>query len=316
MPDPISTPDLWDLHASPSAVQTLADAWERASESAREAADTVERAARNVFSDEAWEGATAEAYDSHRRKFGRDLEEFADKAKAVARGLEELADMLRSGQGNLDNERDRISDVFRIGEDQLVFFPEDDEQADRVRSAIEAASEIRAGVDEKLEGVRRGFGSVSSELAAIGENWAPRSVRVMDMNIFQGGDGNDPGDPEGTDPGDIPSLGQRILDEEVDVATFQETFDGSMHELQDWLNEHSPPGERWRLDFQPGTTAGQYPGVDEDEDPIEDEFGVTTLVREGGDVERARALEPTELEEDGGVEGRQMSGVRLDLADE
>lgn len=82
-------------------------------------------------------------------------------------------------------------------------------------------------------------------------------LRLMTLNVG-GGKYNEWDNQKGFDPGDVPGLARRILDEEVDVANLQEMFDGDVSALEDELEKQS--GDDWTLAFAPATLKPQGGG--------------------------------------------------------
>jgi uncharacterized protein YukE len=316
----ITTPHLWALRASPNTIDELANAWRRLHDSAVAAQGQVDHAARNVLSAEAWRGDAAEAYDTHRAKLGADTTHAAQAAGEVARALTEIAEALRVNQAALVEERAGLAAVPVIEDgESLTFLPRDSCQAQHVHDAVAAALGYRARVDEVLAVQGAVFAVAQKDLAEISERWKPRTVRVFDLNAFQGGVGNKmwPADDarKGVDAGDIDELGQLILSNDADVVTLQETFKGDMEELEKWLEKTT--GEEWDLHF---STASHKPHLGDgigDGPDLSDDFGNTVLVRRGDVIASSTELPEVPLRENDekdDVEGRSMEGASIDLA--
>jgi uncharacterized protein YukE len=329
-PSPITTPNLWDLEASPGKVLELAEAWRQLESSAETARDTVDQEAHRVFSDEAWQGDTADRYDSHRSRLTGDVGHLATVAGPIAQALDEIASTLSFNQEALHAERRNLAGIpVTENEDGLTFRPEDDDQAARVHRAIAAARDYRTRVDEVLDAKQTVFENAKAELRDITTTWQPRTIRVLDLNIFQGGVGNKPwphGDREkGVDPGDIDELGQLILDSGADVATLQEVFRSNdagpddMEMLRRWLEDNT--GDEWDLHF--AAAKHDYHSTDAVGDlPEYAPFGNAILVRRGGDIISSEELPEVVLREheggpirDSGPEGRNMEGASIQLAE-
>lgn len=318
-PPPITTEDLWDLEASPGALEELAEAWRGLQGAAETARDSVDQEARRVFGDAAWEGDTADAYNTHRSKLTGDIGHLAEVAGPIAQALDEIASTLRFNQEALDQERAGLAGIpVTEDADGLTFRPEDDAQARRVNQAITAANDYRARVDEVLAAKKTDLETAKTDMAEIKETWKPRTVRVLDLNIFQGGVGNKPWPyddaPKGVDHGDIDELGQLILDNGADIATHQEAFQGDMERLEEWLEDHT--GDEWDLHFAAASHNMQWDdavGVEGEYGP----FGNAILVRRGGDIASSEELPEVVLREDGytGPEGRSMEGASIELTD-
>lgn len=151
-PAPITTPDLWHLHADPGKLAAAAAAWRSSAGRARAAAGTVDAAAGRVFADE-WAGDTAETYDAHRRKLTRDLGETAELAGTLATALDGAADALRAAQHRLDQSWAGVSGRVpwsNAGGDNVTFRPREDEEIPYVTAAVREANQIRAGLDDAL----------------------------------------------------------------------------------------------------------------------------------------------------------------------
>lgn len=329
-PAQITTSNLWDLKASPGEVAELAEAWRALQSSAESARDTVDQEARRVFSDEAWQGDTADRYDQHRSKLSGDIGQVATIAGPIAQALEEIANTLTFNQGALTAERANLAGIpVTENGDELTFSPQDEQQANRVNQAIAAARDYRARVDEVLDAKKTEFESAKAELRDIGSTWQPRSVRMVTLNAFMGGTGNQPwpnSDREkGFDPGDVDEFGQLILDSGADVATLQEVFrssDGSLDQMEGlrrWLEEHT--GDQWDLHF--AAAKHDYHATDAFGDvPNYEPFGNAILVRRGGDIASSEELPEVVLQEhggsplgDSGPEGRNMEGAAITLAE-
>jgi hypothetical protein len=118
---------------------------------------------------------------------------------------------------------------------------------------------------------------------------------MVNYNIQQGGDGNQPwnlkdGWPQwprdngkGTEPKDIPTLAQRIIDGKVDIATLQEVFKDNAQMLEDELNKRAAPGEKWEVHFGRASTRGQW---EDSGFPYggQEDFGNAVVVRTGNGV--------------------------------
>lgn len=319
-PPPIVTADLWDLEASPATLEESAEAWRGLQTAAETAQDSVDQEARRVFGDAAWEGDTADAYDTHRSKLTGDIGQLAEAAGPIAQALDEIASTLRFNQEALDQERAALAGIpVTENEDGLTFRPQDDDQARRVNQAITAASDYRARVDEVLAAKKTDLETAKADLGDISQTWKPRTVRVLDLNIFQGGKGNKPWPhpdaPMGTDRGDIDELGQLILDNGADVATHQEAFQGDMERLEEWLEDHT--GDEWDLHFA-AASHNWHHGDGVWDDSGHEPFGNAILVRRGGDIASSEELPEVVLREDGivsGPEGRSMEGASIELTD-
>jgi hypothetical protein len=271
--------DLFDLQANPAAIDALEDAWKAQVKQLSWAADTINGAANRVMGGEAWLGETADRYDQHRRKLIADLDSCAELVGKVARALGECAQILRSGQDQLTTERQKL---VKIRSDnaggKLTFYPQDEQQKNLVENATQAANEIRSRVDSGLNGQAATFNSALNQLRQWQENWSGRTLKMLNLNIQQGGEGNSwkPWNNKGTEEGDIAPLAQRLVDNKIDVATLQETYKGDMDTLRDELNKKDPNGN-WELRFGPAKENKMH----FDDVPGPDDFGNAVFVRTG-----------------------------------
>jgi hypothetical protein len=248
----IATADLWNLQADPVTLDTLGQAWTAQAAILIGAQDTVDRAAARVIGGEAWTGLTAEAFDSHRKKLTADLAECGQLAGKVARALGYCAEVLRRNQGLLDDERQKLAGIaVSANGDQLTFHPEDDQQAVAVRQAIQAAVEIRSAVDSELRSQAVVFQQAAEPLRGWQTAWTKRTLRMLNWNIEGGGKGNSFWGigGHGTQSDDIPRLAERLINGDVDVATFEEVWKKDAKQLEDELNKHAAPGEHWEVHF-------------------------------------------------------------------
>jgi len=90
-PSPITTADVWNLHASPASLAEAAAVWRSLATTAQSAQEKVTAAAHSVLSTSAWEGEAADAYDEHQRKLTADLGELGTLATAAADALDAAA---------------------------------------------------------------------------------------------------------------------------------------------------------------------------------------------------------------------------------
>lgn len=318
-PGPISTPDLWDLNASPASLEELAGAWRSLREAASSAQDTVDQAAYRVFADEAWQGDTADTYDGHRRRLTGDVGELAERAGPVVDALEYLAGVLETNQELLHQERARLAEVpVTESGAGLIFRPNDEDQARAVNQAITAAHEIRSRVDEALAAKREDFQSAHTDLGQLSDTWRPRTVRMLNLNIGQG-HGNVPLDSSGTDTGEMDEIAQIIADENADIVTLQEVFQRDLGTLESDLEERT--GAEWEVRFEEASRKVQWDDGWFGNDHFNEPFGNAVLVRRGdviGDVAESDRIkldvEGSEVEpgiEDG--EGRAATEVEVRL---
>ncbi|MEO3800514.1 hypothetical protein [Nonomuraea sp. B1E8] len=299
-PQPITTADVWNLKADPDLLDTLATAWRKVKSRASSAEEKVNSAAHTVFSEEHWTGDTATSFNDYRKKLTQDVELFASHAEGVANVLAITATTLRVQQGLLDTEREKLNGVpSTAGADgQLTFRPRDSEQAGLVSGAISAAREIRGRVNDVLDEKREDLEFYQVQLDAIAEQWRPRSVRLINLNVGQGA-GNAPGDAGGTDSDELDDIAQVIADENADIATLQEVFEVDMGSLERELEERT--GDEWQLTF--GEASSKYQASDDwpilGDRPFSP-FGNAVLVREGDDIQATGDTENIKLDVDGG----------------
>ncbi len=304
---------LWDLDASPATLEAAAgDARARAFR-AGSAQTVVDQSAAQLVGNEDWTGASADVYQRHRRKLTGDLGETEGRLRSVADALDYLASALSSGQSMLDDEWAKLAAVPRTAvRGNLSFDPVDEKQATLVRSAVDAATDIRARVDDAFAVTEPVFKTADRDLARIQKAWQPRSLRVLDLNIGQGF-GNvpwpDSDREDGTDRGDIDDIGQVIAGSDANVVTLQEVFRGDLGRLETWLEANT--GEEWDVHFAAAGSKVQWDGGGPQP------FGNAVLVRHGEGITGSEELKETTLEKPGflgaGREGRSLEGARIHL---
>lgn len=155
-----------------------------------------------------WSGDTADSYDEHQRRATAAMTALGEDAGA----LDEVAHLLRVNQDALDEQRDRLAEVPVNRGTELTFNPEDSDQSQLVQEAIAAAGEIRLHVELQLLSHRTAFEEKLTRLSQLVEDWQPRTIRMVNLNVGQGY-GNWFGDPDGTDPEDIGDIAQLIADQ-------------------------------------------------------------------------------------------------------
>lgn len=347
-PDPVvATSTIFDLGADPAALERVAEAVRTMGGQALTARDTVDTAARVIQDENAWEGDTADSFQTHRQRLTGDLGVVGDAATRAADALVGAAGVLRSGQARLDDEKGKLAGVAvttsRVRSPEpgepavqiLTFEPKDQAELALVSAAIAAAEDIRGDVDEQL-GIQAGrlrnilYGwsqydpthSSPPSLRTVSDKWKPRDVRFLTYNVGEGY-GNEPwfmpgGKPAdaGTDPGDIPEVGQVIANSGANVVGLQEMFRGDAERLLEWLNANTD-GE-WEMHFEPADTKLQF---DDAKNPFGDDsgyrdFGNVVLVRKGGDVADPTHEPPVQLQDPDwptGPEGRVLQNTEVPL---
>lgn len=306
-PPAISTPDLWDLEASPTQLEQLADAWRSVEKKVSFAEDKVATVAQSVFSKEEWTGDTADAFNSYRKRLIGDVELCGSCVGNVAAVLDRMATILRTNQSLLDDERTRLADVpVSESMDGLTFRPKNAHQAGLVSTAVTTAKEIRSRLDERLQEQREDLDYFKGQFDALTKQWKPRTVRMLNLNVGQGA-GNGWRDKGGTDPRDIPAMAQLIADQNPDIVTLQEVFkkdmapDGKMDTIVDLKSElQRITGDKWEVRFEEASKKYQA----SDSIPIlgdyfHQSFGNAVLVREGDVVAGAGDGEKIKLDAPG-----------------
>ena len=148
----------------------------------------------------------------------------------------------------------------------------------------------------------------------------PEQLRIMQLNVG-GGYKNEPGNPDGMDPGDVDDLARRIAGEDVDVATLQEVWKGDVDELERKLEEIT--GDDWDLHFAAASEKRRW------DDSVlggglfglggvalassEQHFGNVVAVRYGNGIASSRLNDTLKLDrpEDDGSDGRVAMSVRV-----
>jgi hypothetical protein len=343
LPDPIVTSSTtFDLGADPAALERAAEAVRKVGGQALTARNLVDGAAGKIESDNAWDGDTANSFQTHRRRLTADLGVVGDAATRAADALVDIAGILRTGQAMLDDERDNLTGIAvtaspvrspEPGEPavaMLTFEPEDPAEYALVSSAIAAAQEIRGDVDEQL-GVQAGrlrsvlYGwsqydpthSGPPSLRTVSDQWKPRGVRLLTYNVGEGYHNEPwfwPGSEEGTDPSDIPDAGRVIANSGADVVALQEMFRGDAERLLAWLNENAGGG--WEMHFEHAQDKPQWDSDTNPRDPAAGDFGNVVLVRTGGDVGDPTQQPPVRIQDPvvvGGEEGRVLQNTEVPL---
>ncbi|MFG1793279.1 hypothetical protein [Nocardia sp. NPDC049149] len=300
-----NTATVWDLDADPKKLTAFEDGWKAQAEKLSWAADTINGAANRVVG-RRWQGPAAERYNGHRRKLVGDLDECAELAGKAARAVGECIQVLEFNQGLLNNEKAKVtakvpSQAGLSG--RVDFYPEDDAQTKLVNELVQTYEEIRGRVDEKLNPHIAVFTAATSRLQAWERTWGARTLRMLNWNIQQGGDGNRFWDEQGTQQEDFATLAKRLIDGKVDIATLQEVFKNGADKLQQELDKLEPG--QWQVHFGPGSEKGQM-----EQFGLENDFGNVVAVRTGNGV----TTDGTSVTDLGpGDEGRSTTKVRVNL---
>lgn len=249
----ISVSNLWDLEADPGKLEATAVTWQGRANNLTEAQELMDQAANRVVDGEYWTGQTADAFTTHREKLTADLGSCAELVNQVVTALNTCASVLRYNQDLLTDERNRLSGiaVSRSG-DSLTFHPADETEEQKVRTAIATAREIRQRVDDELDAQQTVLANALPTLQEQKERWTARTLRTLNFNIQEGGDGNEFNPFNRGDhgyQGRMDELAERIMGGQVDIATLQEIFRHDAEALQRELNERAAPGERWEVQF-------------------------------------------------------------------
>lgn len=209
-PPQIATSNVWRLHAQPGALDAAAAAWRTVATTLTAAADHFDQPA-GVLMRGGWEGDVAESFDRHRKLLYTDIEDAAKQATAAGTALEEASGALSIAQAYLTAEWNGVSAVPHSfnGPEQIVFSPENDDQASAVHGSLETCRFIRGDLDDRLADQVVRFEKARAEFRQLSANWAanaagtsngfvlppeaPLSGVIMDGNhiIVNTGTGND-----------------------------------------------------------------------------------------------------------------------------
>lgn len=296
---PIATSDVWDLRADPARLELLAGTWRSLGSKLRGVEGKINDAARNVFSNEHWTGDTADAFNRYRKRLTDDVERAGAWADNVAQVLDLTATTLRVQQRLLDEERGKLNAVPSTTDAQGVTFrPKDADQTSLVNGAISVANEIRSRVDTVLEEKRQDLDFYRQQFDLISEQWKPRTVRLVNLNIGQGA-GNSPGDSAGTDSEDIDDIAQAITGQNADIATVQEVFAHDIADLEEELESRT--GDNWDVRYEEASKKyhanDDWPIIG---DVMNASFGNAVLVREGDVISGTEGSDRVKLDADGG----------------
>lgn len=272
-----TSPQTWSLNADPDRLDAAAEALRALGTAAGSARTTVDLAALRVFSEEAWTGLTAEAFQDHRGKLSGDLGEFGTAAGPAADALQQVAGVLRCGQEMLDRERDRLRDIPAF--DWLpgtVFFPAGEPEATEVRDAMAAAEEIRSWVDDQIAGQSPVFRWLTPGLTAISDTRRPHTLRHTNLNAGMGRGA-------GTVRDNLDELAVTLAAGNPDVITLQEVWSRNLYGEEGLLSLlEQQTGSRWQV----ASFATALVTHTDDPDNIGTQpFGNAILVRTDGVVE-------------------------------
>lgn len=303
-PSPTTTADLWDLKASPATLAEVAGTWRSLQTAAVSAQDTVNGAALEVVNSEAWTGDAADSYDEHRRKLTGDVGEIGAWAGSVADALEAIAGVLTSAQNQLTDQWAALTATVPAirGEGEVTFQPADAGQATAVTNAIDAANLVRAWVDEELVMKEAAFATTLTDIVMIKDTWRDQTVRLVNLNIGSGNDNLNLGDKPGVAPEEVDDLADRLVDQDADIATLQEVFEGDAERLERELEERT--GDEWNLHY---TEASEKPHITSPADLLtpadnmSQSFGNAVLVREGDLIAGSQTVDDhIDLDEESG----------------
>ncbi|HEX6681952.1 MAG TPA: hypothetical protein VF062_04125 [Candidatus Limnocylindrales bacterium] len=281
----ITVSNLWDLEADPGRIEANAVTWQGRATDLEEAQDLVDSAANRVVDGEYWTGQTADAFTRHRESLTSDLGTCAGLVNEVVTALNTCADLLRYNQSLLTEELSALSGiaVSRSG-GGYTFHPADEAEEQTVRNAIATAREIRQRVDDGLETQKAVLTGALPTLEEQKERWTARTLRMLNFNIQEGGDGNELNPFNRGDhgyQGRMDELAERIMGGQVDVATIQEIFRHDAEGLERELNERAAPGERWEVQFGKAADKPRNSGLWS----ATEDFGNAVIVRTTDDLE-------------------------------
>jgi len=319
MPD-ITTTDLWNLHASTSAIGTAAGKWRELQSAATSVKDIIDAAAGSVVAEDSWTGAPADRYDDHRRKLTNDIEDAAELAGDVAAALDRILWTLAGAQNQLAEARESLNVAATASGDRITFHPADDTQTAAVNAAINAANLIRAGVDEQLVLEESAFRRATSDIVDIKDSWRERTIRVANLNIGSGHDNNTLSDKQGVSPEEVDNLAERLAGQNPDIVTVQEVFEEDLGTLERELEERT--GDEWNYHFTHAADKARITDVGSvldilGGDPggtLSEPFGNAILVREGEHIEGSETVDDDiHMSQEGDGEGRSGLQVEVDL---
>ena len=147
---PIVVPLLWSLNAQPPTLARAATAWRDLASGTTSAQRELDTATRALLA--AWEGGSADAYQTHATQVSRTLVEASTVAGQVANTIDDVAGIVGAAQSHLDDSWRRIRRAVPaiVTGDEVVFTPADHTAATRVAAAVAEAGEIRSHADAQL----------------------------------------------------------------------------------------------------------------------------------------------------------------------
>jgi uncharacterized protein YukE len=147
---PIVVPLLWSLNAQPLTLARAATAWRDLASGATSAHRSLETTTRALLA--AWEGGSADAYQTHSTQVSRTLVEASTVAGQLANAIDDVAGIVGTAQSHLDDSWRRIRRAVpaTVTGDDVVFTPADHTAATRVAAAVAEAGEIRSHADAQL----------------------------------------------------------------------------------------------------------------------------------------------------------------------
>ncbi|MFG2037658.1 M91 family zinc metallopeptidase [Dactylosporangium sp. NPDC048998] len=174
VPASVTVDDVWDLAARPEALGRAALAWRAVGADARAAREALDRAAAPVGGGE-WEGAAADDYRAHYRRFADSIERLGRAADDTAVALDGAAALLRGGQDQLDHAWERVAGAVahRRGGGAVMFRPVDAAQAGAVRAAVAEAAAVRGDVERGLADREAALGRARADWEVLAATWIP-----------------------------------------------------------------------------------------------------------------------------------------------
>lgn len=182
-PSPVSTSNLWDLHADPSALRLAVGGYHSLATALRSNAEGVSAAGKRIY-DGPWEGDAAESYNRHRVRITGDITHAGELFDRAADALEATANALVTAQSALTASLGVVTAQCPadVTSDSVTFRPRDAADLALVKRAIKTAREVRADLDIKLRDDAAELGRVVPQLANIAAAW--RSVAEGTLDPF------------------------------------------------------------------------------------------------------------------------------------
>jgi hypothetical protein len=105
---PITVPDTtWKLNANPGRIEGAADAWRRLAKAATDRGDDIDADTRKLLGSD-WAGPARDSFGKHQTKLITSVDAVSTHAGKLADGLDAVAGLLRTCQGSLDTEYDKV----------------------------------------------------------------------------------------------------------------------------------------------------------------------------------------------------------------